>query len=133
MKKLFFLLTFVSVAGLYRKANAQVGITVNIGSQPVWGPAGYDYAEYYYFPENDVYYHVPDRQYIYFDRGSWISAYTLPPYYRNFDPYRSYKVVINEARPYARNDYWHSRYYSYPGRQQELIYNSREPKYFVIN
>lgn len=133
MKKIILLIALVLSSALYKVANAQVGVTVNIGNQPVWGPTGYDYAEYYYFPDMDVYYHIPDRQFIYFDRGRWISAYSLPSFYRNYDLYRSYKVVINEPNPFMRNDYWRSRYSSYRGRPQEIIYNSREPKYFVIN
>lgn len=133
MKKLILLITLVLSSALYKVANAQPGINVNIGSQPVWGPTGYDYAEYYYFPDIDVYYHVPDRTFIYFDRGNWISAYSLPPFYNNYDLYRSYKVVINEPQPFMRNDFWHSRYASYRGRRQEIIYNSRDSRYFVIN
>jgi hypothetical protein len=133
MKKFIFLLTVVVGLGLSTHTKAQVQVSVNIGNQPVWGPVGYDYVDYYYFPERDVYYHVPDRQFIYFDHGSWISGYSLPGYYGNFDPYRSYKVVINEPRPFVRNDYWHSRYYAYRGQPQQIIYNSRDPKYYVIN
>ncbi len=133
MKRLITLFSFVLAVGICQQVRGQLGVTINIGSQPVWGPAGYDYAEYYFFPDIDVYYHVPTREFIYFDRGRWLSAYSLPPYYNNYDLFRSYKVVINEARPFARNDYWHSRYYAYRGRPQEIIYNSRDPKYYVIN
>ncbi len=42
MKK-FTMLAFFAIAGLFlQKADSQVNIGVNIGSQPVWGPAGYD-------------------------------------------------------------------------------------------
>lgn len=133
MKKTLLLFALVLCSALYIKADAQVGINVNIGSQPVWGPTGYDYAENYYFPDMDVYYNVPNRQFIYRDRGNWISAYSLPSFYRNYDLYNSYKVVINEPRPYLRNDFWHSRYSSYRGRPQQIIYNSRDPRYYVIN
>ena len=133
MKKYILLFALALSGAMLNMANAQVNVHVNIGSQPVWGPSGYDYAEYYYFPDMDIYYHIPDREFIYFDRGNWISAYSLPPYYNNFDLYNSYKVVINEPQPFMRNDYWHSRYASYGGRQQEIIYNSRDPRYFVIN
>ncbi len=29
-------------------AKAQVSVSVNIGSQPNWGPRGYNYVDYYY-------------------------------------------------------------------------------------
>ncbi len=132
MKKIILLFALILSSALYQAANAQVGINVNIGSQPVWGPSGYDYAEYYYFPDIDVYYHIADGQYVYYNGGNWVSDYSLPACYSNFDLYRSYKVVINEPQPFLRNNFWHSRYYAYRGRPQEIIYNSRNPKYYVI-
>lgn len=42
--------------------NAQIRISINanIVSQPVWGPTGYDYARYYYLPDIDAYYSIPN-------------------------------------------------------------------------
>ena len=31
-------------------AQVKVGFSVNIGTQPEWGPVGYDHVEYYYLP-----------------------------------------------------------------------------------
>ena len=132
MKKILLLFALVLTSFMYKAADAQVNIGVNIGSQPVWGPAGYDYAQYYYFPDIDLYYDVPGRQFIYFDGRSWVGSYQLPSFYDRFDLYNSYKVVINEPTPYLRNNFWHSRYYAYRGRPQENIYSSRDPRYFVI-
>ena len=120
-------MTLMLSSALFKVVDAQVNVNVNIGSQPVWGPVGYDYAEYYYFPDIDVYYHIPDRMFFFSDGRNWVSAYSLPPFYSNYDLYGSYKVVINEPNPFMRNNYWHSRYYSYRGRQQEIIYNSHDP------
>jgi hypothetical protein len=121
-------------ATLFKNANAQVNVNVNIGSQPVWGPVGYDYVRYYYFPDIDVYYSVPQRQFIFFDGRRWVYAYSLPGMYSNFDLYRSYKVVINDPNPFLRPDYYRSRYVSYRGMfgRQPIIYNSRDPRYYVI-
>jgi hypothetical protein len=41
---------------LWQHAFAQVSVSVNIGSQPLWGPTGYDQAQYYYLPEYDAYF-----------------------------------------------------------------------------
>ncbi len=131
MKKI--ILGFILVSGfMLQKADAQVrvGVNINIGDQPEWGPRGYDYAQYYYFPDIDVYYDVPRRQFIYFDGRDWEFAYSLPSYYRDFDLYRSYKVVINEPRPYLRNDEFTERYYQYRGyHNQEVIRERREENY----
>ena len=29
------------------QAQVKVGVNINIGSQPAWGPVGYDYVDYY--------------------------------------------------------------------------------------
>ncbi|OJW55299.1 MAG: hypothetical protein BGO55_01740 [Sphingobacteriales bacterium 50-39] len=79
-------------------AQVKVNLDVNIGSQPLWGPTGYDHAEYYYLPEYDVYYDVPYKQYIYWNNGRRVTAATLPARYQA-DLYHTYKVVQNEPRP----------------------------------
>ena len=61
MKKMIIGLAIVITSGMAVPASAQVrvNLNINIGSQPAWGPAGYDYVEYYYLPDIDVYYYVP--------------------------------------------------------------------------
>ncbi|MFT3826340.1 MAG: hypothetical protein QM731_20625 [Chitinophagaceae bacterium] len=112
MKKLLVLSAIVLGSFIYTSANAQVkfSVNINIGSQPDWGPSGYNYAEYYYLPEIDAYYYIPKKQFIYQDRGSWIFANSLPSRFHNFDLYRSYKVVVNEPKPYNNNRMYQSKY-----------------------
>ena len=50
-------------------AQIHVNLNFNIDSQPIWGPTGYDYVEYYYLPDIEVYYNVPQHRFIYFERG----------------------------------------------------------------
>jgi hypothetical protein len=134
MKRTLLLIALFISSTMFKVADAQVNVQVNIGRQPVWGPAGYDFVEYYYFPDIDVYYSVPQQQFIFFDGRQWVYAYSLPGMYSNFDLYRSYKVVINEPNPFLRNDYYRSRYVSYRGMygRQPIIYNSPDPRYYVI-
>ncbi|WP_286897114.1 MULTISPECIES: hypothetical protein [Sphingobacterium] len=117
MKKLFYAAAII--AGLFTAgaAQAQVSISVNIGSQPSWGPAGYDYARYYYMPEYNMYYDVPARCYVYYDNGGWIRRASLPRRYRHYDFYRVHKVVINDRTPWHHHDRYRSRYGGYRGRQ----------------
>ncbi|OGU26062.1 MAG: hypothetical protein A2X66_06045 [Ignavibacteria bacterium GWA2_54_16] len=106
-------------------------VSVNITDQPVWGPTGYDHAQYYYIPEIDAYYSVYERQYIYRDGSSWIYGTSLPSRYSSYDPYRSYKVVINEDKPYRYNDSHREKYKTFKGtKNQQVIRDSRDPKYF---
>jgi len=135
MKKLvlFAAVLMVSLFGVDH-AKAQLSLNINIGSQPVWGPTGYDHVDYYYFPDIDAYYYVPSAQYIYLNGGRWIWANNLPAQYGNFDLYRSYKVVVNKPNPYLQNNFYvtrYSRYKNYGGRQA-VIRDSREAKYYVV-
>lgn len=113
-------------------ANAQLHISlgVNIGSQPEWGPVGYDHADYYYMPDIGVYYDVPAHQYVYQNNGVWVHEASLPYRYRNYDLYHGYKVVINQPRPWIHDGDYRARYAGYRGRHdQAIIRDSHEDKY----
>jgi hypothetical protein len=132
MKKILLIAVMVSGAALMTPAKAQVSINVNIGAQPQWGPAGYDYAGYYYFPDMDVYYNVAQQQFIYFNAGRRIFAASLPVSYRNYDLYSCYKVVINDPRPYLHPDIYRSRYAPYRNRHDQVVirdYRGRDNAY----
>jgi len=131
MKKLFIAASLLLGFALVQPASAQVSVNINIGSQPVWGPVGYDYVEYYYLPDIDMYYHVPTQQYVYLVNGRWVFSRILPPYYSNYDFYRGYKVVINEPRPYMYHDRYRANYAQYRGRMgQSVIRDSRDSRYY---
>ncbi|MDP4265631.1 MAG: hypothetical protein Q8941_24135 [Bacteroidota bacterium] len=142
MKKIL-LISFVliSVMGLSTRSNAQVriGVNINIGAQPDWGPAGYDGAEYYYLPDIECYYNVPQRQFVYLANGRWTFSASLPSCYAGYDLYSGYKVVVN--RPYAYNYFntdrvQYAHYKNYYGRQEcrgnhyyERSYDRRDHDY----
>ncbi len=113
-------------------AQVRFNVNVNVGNQPTWGPVGYDYAQYYYLPDIGAYYYIPDRQFIYFDEDAddWVFAPSLPRYY-HYDLYRGYKVVINEPRPYLRDDYYRTQYRRYKGcyGKQVIIRDCRDERY----
>lgn len=113
-------------------SNAQIDVNINLGTQPVWGPTGYDYVEYYYLPDIEAYYNVPKQRYYYYEKGNWIYKSSLPSRYSNYDFYNSYKVVINEREPWRNHKTYKNKYYSYKGRHdQQPIRDSRDSKYFV--
>ena len=134
MKKLA--LSVLIIGACYsQSASAQVKISlgVNIGCQPVWGPTGYDHAEYYYLPDYDVYYDVPRKRYIYWQGSRRIITTSLPARYRNVDLYKSYKVVINEPNAYKHHDDDMRKYAQYKGRHDQAdIRDSHEEKYWQI-
>ena len=115
-------------------SRAQVNVNVNIGSQPLWGPTGYDVVEYYYLPDLQMYYYVPSHQFIYLNGGNWVFVNSLPPRYRGYNLYSGYKVVINEPKPYLHFDAHKVKYAKYKGARgkQVIIRDSRDPKYFVV-
>ena len=126
MKKLIVLLGLIVSSFIYTAtAQVRVNVGVNIGSQPEWGPVGYNHVDYYYMPDMDVYYYVPQRQFIYLQGNNWVFSASLPPRYRDYDLYSSYKVVVNEPRPYLRNDFYRTRYSGYRGRRDQVIIRDR--------
>lgn len=134
MKKLLLILALLVSTTQFQTSFAQVNVAINIGNQPIWGPTGYDYVDYYYLPDLDIYYYVPQQQWIYSEGGRWITASVLPPRYRNYDLYGMHKVVINEPKPYLRNQTYRTKYAQFKGRHdQQPIRDSRDSKYFVIN
>jgi hypothetical protein len=131
MKKTIFLVAIILSGFAFNNATAQLRISVNIGTQPVWGPVGYDHVEYYYMPDIDAFYYVPRQQYIYLSSGRWIFSSSLPPRYRNYNVYTGYKVVVNEPTPYYNVNSYRRRYSGYKNNHsQQIIRNSQEPKYF---
>ncbi len=107
---------------------AQVSLNINIGSQPKWGPTGYNHVDYYYLPDIETYYNVPDKQYTYMENGRWITAGNLPSKYRNYDLYKGYKVVMNSPKPYLSHKRNIQQYNKFKGgkTKQVVIRDSRK-------
>ena len=132
MRYILIIIAALIVCGASSKLEAQVSVNINIGTQPVWGPTGYDYAEYYYIPDIDVYYYIPLHRFYYYHNRSWIYSSNLPASYGNFDLYNCHKVIINERDPWKYNDKYRNEYASFKGRHdQSPIRDSKDSKYFV--
>jgi hypothetical protein len=132
MKKLLLSAVILLSCLTIKTASAQVSVSLglNIGSQPAWGPVGYDHADYYYMPDIDTYYNVPTHQYVYFENNVWVHHAYLPVRYRSYNLYNGYKVVINERDPWLRHDVYRTRYAGYRGRHdQVIIRNSHDARY----
>ena len=132
MKKIRIILIFVTL--LLMKASftsAQVSVTFNFDSQPLWGPVSHDYVEYYYMPEFGIYYYTPTAQFVYLKGDKWLFSNRLPYQYRHADLYSTYKVVINEPKPYLRNDHYANYYKQHKNEhsKQDLIRDSHDLRY----
>jgi hypothetical protein len=108
------------------EANAQVNVSINISSQPAWGPVGYNYAEYYYIPEYNIYFDIARNKYVYLNNRRWVHVAVLPPHLRHIDLYRTHKVVINQHNPFRYNDRHIREYGNYRNpRPQVALRDSR--------
>lgn len=127
---LLLLLLSLSIA---QENSAQIKVKINIGSQPVWGPIGYNYARFYYLPDLDMYYDVNRREYVYNENNRWIYINHLPDRYRNYDLFKGYKVVFKEDKPYENHLVHLKKYKGFKNnhKQQAIIY-SRDKKYHII-
>jgi len=115
-------------------AKAQVNVSINIGSQPQWGPSGYNHVDYYYLPDVQSYYYVPTRKFIYLNGNNWVHSTYLPGRYRNYDLYRGRKVVINSPRPYLRHNSYRTRYVGhYNNRTRYVNHNNNRTRYVSRN
>ena len=76
MKKCLLALMFLSGSWAFQSVFAQIRACIfcNVVDQPAWGPAGYEFAYYYYIPEIDIYYYVPQHLFVYQRRGDWVSS-----------------------------------------------------------
>ncbi len=104
MKRIILAAIFGVASIISISTKAQVSLNVNIGSQPNWGPSGYNHVDYYYLPDIESYYNVSSREYVYQNNGKWITAKKLPSKYRNYDLYNGYKVVMNSPKPYLQHN-----------------------------
>lgn len=111
-------------------AYPSAGITSNIDLQPAWGPAGYDYAAFYYMPEINVYYDVNHSHFYYHTNNRWLAVEYLPPAYRVYDLFKIYKVVLNYDKPWEYNRSHRSQYKHYRNdRTQIPIRLSNDSRY----
>lgn len=135
MKKIIICAAVFLSLGAAKEASAQIRFNVNfnINSQPVWGPTGYDYVEYYYLPDIESYYYVPTHQFVYMSGNRWVFSASLPPRYRGYDLYNGYKVVVNRPNAYRYFNQDRVRYSGYRGNHsQSVIRNSNDSRYFGI-
>ena len=126
MKKIILSLGFlIAMASFSGAEAANINVNVNIGVQPAWGPVGYNYVSYYYFPDINVYYNVNRGVFHYPRGGRWVSARYLPGAYRNYDLYGLYKVVLTDnSNPWRYNQRHMHDYRQYRGNRTQIVIRS---------
>jgi hypothetical protein len=108
-------------------SNAQISISLNIGTAPSYHNSPNLVVDYYYLPDIQSYYDVRACQYVYLERGNWIRSRNLPDYYRYYDIRNGYKVSLNDYhgnQPYRNFDNDRTRYYvGYRGENHNIAMN----------
>lgn len=112
MKRLIMMSVILASSFIYKAADAQVRVNLNINmaSQPKWVQSNHAQVNYYYLPDLDMYYNVPERSYTYPQGNRWVTVNALPLKYRNYDFGRGYKVVVNERNPWNNHVQYKNRY-----------------------
>ncbi len=131
MKKIFLFAAVILSTAAFNNTIAQVRISVNIGSQPDWGPVGYDHVDYYYLPDIETYYYVPNKKFVHLNpAGKWVYSNGLPHAHSGYNLYNGYKVVINQPNAYKYHKAHKIKYAGYKANHsQVIIKNSKEAKY----
>lgn len=114
MKKLIFLSALIISSFFVKTADAQIGVhfNINLGPRPVYAPIPPPPVvdDYYYLPDAEAYYSVPEHVYYYQNEGRWISSPRLVGRFHDYDYSRMRHFAINEPRPYLRNDYYRNHF-----------------------
>ncbi|MFT4060793.1 MAG: hypothetical protein QM642_00395 [Edaphocola sp.] len=122
MKKLIVaIMVLGSTVAVTNESKAQVNVSVNINSQPNWGPSGYDYAQFYYLPDLNCYYDIARAQFIYLNGRRWSYAANLPARFGNVDLYNMYKVVINRSNPFRYNRTHRAQYQQFRNNHSQPL------------
>lgn len=84
-------------------------------SNPDWAPPYYTGVRYYYFPDEEMYYDLSMRQFVYFSNSQWFFSTGLPPYCSGYDLYNGFVIAlnVNVYRPWLHHRYYLSHYPRY--------------------
>jgi hypothetical protein len=115
------------------QAQAQISVSLNIGSRPNWGNHYHqEEVQYVYLPELECYYDNYEEVYIYFGSNGWCRSSYLPDYCRGYNIHRAPRVVIDyrgncpwTSFDYHRNHYWRDNYRNYRQEYYGPNYNRR--------
>lgn len=110
MKRTFLLAGLVLSLFASLSASAQININISRGipvAQQTWYQSDNDY---YYMPEQGVYYNARRGGYVYPEGSNWMYASNLPARYGNcsYNNVRAYR--INGRAPFMRNEYYRNQY-----------------------
>jgi hypothetical protein len=101
---------------------AQVSVSLNIGTRPVWAPSqGYAAVDFYYVPEVHAYYDTRASVYVYLNGNNWVRSRYLPSQYRNVNMNDCHTVALSGYRGYRPYEH-----YSNHREPQHVVYAERD-------
>jgi hypothetical protein len=104
------LLLFSTAATYQHTAQAQVRVNVNIGTPVAQSPWYSTDDDYYYLPEQGVYYNVNRRVYVYQDNNQWMYAQNLPSRYNGLTWKKSHYVRVRDRSPFNYHNSYSKKY-----------------------
>lgn len=110
-------------------SNAQISVSVNLGSRPHYHDRYENEARYYYLPEIETYYDIQAGIYIFNSSRGWVRSSYLPEYCSNYDVNRGYRVALTYIgyTPYADFNFHKQKYYRENHRNYRAeYYHSRD-------
>ncbi len=120
MKRILLSMLFAAAIFSASTSEAQSNVKINLDAQPQWGPAGYNYAEYYYMPDIETYYNVPRREFVYYKDNKWAFSPNLPPTYSTYDLYSGHKVVLKTPNAYKNYNTHKVQYAKYKNKHGQV-------------
>lgn len=110
MKKLLFASLLALGLGASLPGSAQVRINLSFGTNSRYQPWYAKDNNYYYLPEQGVYYNVTNRMYVYPENGNWYYARTLPSRYNGYTYRQSRYVPLRDVAPFTHHETIVTRY-----------------------
>lgn len=122
------------------QTNAQLSVSINLGSTSHCGGYYENQVRYYYLPEIEAYYDINAAVFIYNSPRGWIRTTYLPEYCQNYNFNRGYKIALTYRGPspyvnfsYDREKYWRDNYRNYREEYYERRHDNRRHKDLVYN
>lgn len=103
-------LLIFSTAAFRNDAQAQVNVNVNFGTPVAQSPWYTTDDNYYYLPEQGVYYNVDRRMYVFRENDQWLYARNLPSRYNGYNYRNSHYVIVRDRNPFGYHNVYSTRY-----------------------
>jgi len=112
----FKLFVYCIVLLLTTTTQGQTEVKITFGTPPVWAPANRVETQYYYIPDVDAYYDVPQARFIYVENGKWVRNKALPYRYRNYNLRGGNIIYLTDYRGTSPYKFHKNHKIKYPKR-----------------